>query len=67
MELRKNLKKMYFFSKIFKSSRLRMFGLGIFMWLVVFFAFSTTMGAGKYAYDVGGYSARRYCNKQRYY
>lgn len=53
MELRKSLKKMYFFSKIFKSSRLRMFGLGIFMWLTLFFAFSATMGAGKYAYNEG--------------
>lgn len=53
MELRKNLKKMYFFSKIFKSSRLRLFGLGIFMWLTLFFAFSATMGAGKYAYNIG--------------
>lgn len=53
MELRKNLKKMYFFSKIFKSSRLRMFGLGLFVWLTLFFSFSATMGSGKYAYNLG--------------
>lgn len=53
MELRKHLKKMYFFSKIFKSSRLRMFGLGLFMWFVLFVAFSATIGAGKYAYTEG--------------
>ncbi len=53
MELRKSLKKMYFFSKIFKSSRLRMFGLGLFVWLTLFFSFSATMGSGKYAYTLG--------------
>lgn len=53
MELRKNLRKMYFFSKVFKSKRLRVFGVALFLWLTMFFAISSTMGSGKYNYELG--------------
>ncbi len=53
MELRKSLKKIYFFSKVFKSSKLKVFGIGLFLWLTMFFAISSTMGAGKYVYEIG--------------
>ncbi len=53
MELRKNLKKIYFFSKIFKSNRLRLFGIGLFLWLTLFISFSATLGSGKYEYKIG--------------
>jgi len=53
MELRKNLKKMYFFSKIFKSHRLKLFGIVLFLWLTLFFSYSATIGSGKYEYVKG--------------